>query len=156
MSAPTEVELVWIKGKIERWIRFGQPIGTRILDRRRRVLVFAPGSIFAFVRWAANDFGTLVSRLDILRACCDGEPRSTIPGVKPGAEILLRLSGWAKVERGLKAIDDVKTLGVAPENVCPDHCRHVHNRFAAGQPARPYTLERHRAWLLRQKVLPPC
>jgi len=121
MSASTEVELVWIKGKIERWIRFGRPIETRILDRRRRVLVFAPGAIFAFVRWAANDFGTLVSRRDILRACCDGEPRSTIPGVKPGAEILLRLSGWDKVERALKAIDGVTALGVAPENVCPDH-----------------------------------
>ena len=40
----------------------------QILDRRRRVLSFAPGSIFAFVRWAANDFGTIVSRIDILRA----------------------------------------------------------------------------------------
>ena len=68
MSAPTEVELYFLKGKIERWIRFGTPISERTLDRRRRISTFAPDSIFAFMRWASNGHGTLVSRIDILRA----------------------------------------------------------------------------------------
>ncbi|WP_246744796.1 DUF2840 domain-containing protein [Methylocystis sp. Sn-Cys] len=36
--------------------------------RRRRVATFTPGAIFAFIRWASNAHGTLVSRVDILRA----------------------------------------------------------------------------------------
>jgi hypothetical protein len=112
MSAPTEVELYFVRGKIERWLRFGKPISERTLDRRRRVATFEPGAIFAFIRWASNAHGTLVSRIDILRACDDGEPCSTIPGVKPGAEILLRTVGWEKVQRVLRAIDAVEALGV--------------------------------------------
>lgn len=152
MTALTDVELYFLKGKIERWIRFGAPVSERTLDRRRRVASFAPGSIFAFVRWASNGYGTLVSRIDILRACDSGEAYSTVPGVKPGAEILLRTHGWDKVQRVLRAIDAVEALGVPPQDICPDHWRHIHNRLAAGLAARPYSRARHQAWLLRKKV----
>ena len=55
-AAPlTHVELTWIEKRIEHWIRFGRDVEETILDRRRRVLSFAPNSVFAFVRWAAND-----------------------------------------------------------------------------------------------------
>ena len=152
MTALTEVELYFLKGKIERWIRFGAPVGERTLDRRRRITSFAPGSIFAFVRWASNGYGTLVSRIDILRACDSGEAYSTVPGVKPGAEILLRTHGWDKVQRVLRAIDAVEALGYSPQDICPDHWRHIHSRLAAGLPAQPYSRARHQAWLLRTKV----
>ena len=113
MTAPapdtlTHVELIWFEKRIEQWIRFGHDVAEQILDRRRRILSFAPGSIFAYVRWAANDFGTVVSRIDILRAVMPGEAFSTVPYVRPGGEILLRLSGWPKVERVLQAIDAVE------------------------------------------------
>ena len=114
MTALTEVELYFLKGKIERWICFGAPLNERTLDRRRRIAYFAPGSIFAFVRWASNGYGTLVSRIDILRACKSIEPYSTVPAVKPGAEILLRAAGWDKVQRVLRAIDSVEVAGLCP------------------------------------------
>ena len=60
----TRVELTWIENQVEFWIRFGHEAEETILDRRRRVLGFAPGSIFAFVRWAANEHGTILSRID--------------------------------------------------------------------------------------------
>jgi hypothetical protein len=72
--------------------------------------------------------------------------------VEPGAEILLRISGWPKVNEVLRAIDAVEQTGVAPEEVCPDHWRHVMNRLAAGEQPRAYTRERHRAWLLRRRI----
>ena len=75
-----------------------------------------------------------------------------MPGVTPGGEVLLRLSGWPKVERVIQAIDQVEALGIDPADACPDHWRHVHNRIAAGQAPRPYTLERHRAWLKRREI----
>ena len=100
----THVELTWIEKKIERWIRFGHLAESQIIDRQRRIASFAPGSIFAFVRWASNDFGTIVSRVDVLRATAQGEPYTTVPFVRPGAEILLRIHGWPKVRTRL-AID---------------------------------------------------
>lgn len=145
----THVELIWIEKQIEHWIRFGHDVAEQILDRRRRILSFAPDSVFAYVRWAANDYGTVASRIDILRAVAPGEPCSTVPYVRPGGEILLRISGWPKVERVLQTIDAVETAGVDPAEACLDHWRHVHNRLAAGELPRPYTLERHAAWLKR-------
>jgi hypothetical protein len=50
----THVELIWFEKRIEQWIRFGRDVAEQILDRRRRILSFAPGSIFAYVRWAAE------------------------------------------------------------------------------------------------------
>ena len=64
----THVELTHIEKKIEHWVRFGRLAEETILDRRRRIFAFRPGAIFAFVRWAANDFGTILSRIDIVRA----------------------------------------------------------------------------------------
>lgn len=153
MTGRTRVELLHIEGRIERWIRFGQHAEEEILDRRRRALWFAPGQVFAFVRWAANDHGTAVSRVDILRAVAPSEPCITVPGVTPGGEVLLRLSGWPKVERVLHAIDAVEELGLPPEDACPDHWSHVGHRIAAGLDPRSYTAERHRAWLLREECL---
>ncbi len=85
--APTTtlVELSFDKGKIERWIRFGRKSYEQIIDRRRSIVGFAPDSIFGFVRWAANEHGTVVSRIDIVRAVHRGEPFQTLPYVRPGA-----------------------------------------------------------------------
>jgi len=150
--ALTRVELTWLEKRIEHWIKFGREVEETILDRRRRVLSFAPGSVFAFVRWASNDFGTVVSRVDVVRAVSPGEPYQTLPFVRPGGEILLRISGWPKVERVLQEIDAVETLGIDAADAAPDHWRHVHNRIAAGEPARRYSVEQHRAWLLRRRT----
>ena len=147
----THVELIWHEKQIEHWIRFGHDVAEQIIDRRRRVVSFAPNSVFAYVRWAANDYGTVVSRIDILRAIARGEAFSTVGYVRPGGEILLRASGWPKVERVLQAIDAVEQAGVDPADACPDHWRHVHNRLSAGEEPRPYTRDRHAAWVLRQK-----
>ena len=150
----TEVELTWLEGRIEHWIRFGHDCGETILDRRRRILRFAPGNVFAFVRWASNDFGTIVSRIDIVCAIDRGESYQTLPFVRPGGEILLRISGWPKVERVLQAIDAVEALGIDAADTAPEHWRHVHNRLAAGVEPRPYTGTQHRAWLLRRRLAP--
>ena len=154
MSDLTHVELLWLEKHIEHWIRFGRPATEQILDRRRRVLSFTPGSIFAFVRWAANDFGTIVSRIDILRTVPAGAPCATVPYVRPGGDILLRIAGWAKVQQVLQVIDTVEDVGVDPADAAPDYWRHVHNRLSAGEAPRWYTRSRHQAWLQRQRIDP--
>ena len=152
MSDLTEVEIVWLEKRVENRIRFGRIADERIIDRRRRILSFLPGSIFAFVRWAASDYGTVVSRIDILRTVAPGQPCSTVPYVRPGGEILLRLTGWKRVEQALQAIDIVEALGINPADAAPDHWRHVSNRLSVGERPRPYTDGRHRAWLKRQEI----
>ena len=154
MSDLTHVELTWLKKRIENWIRFGRIVEEHALDRQRRVVSFAPGSIFAFVRWASNDFGTVVSRIDILRAVRPGERHATVPFVRPGGEILLRLSGWPKVEKALQAIDAVEALSIDPADAAPEYWQHVHNRLIVNEEPRRYTRTRHQAWLHRRKVAP--
>ncbi len=46
--------------------------------------------------------------------CTLGEPFSTLPFVRPGGELLLRLDGWPKVQQVLLAIDAVEAAGVDP------------------------------------------
>jgi len=150
----THVTLTWIEQRIEHWLRFGRPAEETILDRERRVVSFAPGSIFAFVRWASNDYGTVVSRIDIVRAVAPGERYQTLPFVRPGGEILLRVHGWPKVERALRFIDQVDALGIDPAEAAPDYWRHLNNRIAAGHAPRRYTREQHAAWLKRRSTTP--
>lgn len=148
----TLVELTFEKRKVERWIRFGRKSYEQILDRRRSIVGFAPDSIFAFVRWAAGEHGTVISRIDIVRAVRRGEPFQTLPFVQPGGDILLRIDGWPKVQRVLAAIDAVEALGLDPADASPDHWRHVHNRIATSLEPNAYTPERHAAWLGRRRV----
>ena len=148
----TSVELTWIEKRIEHWIRFGRVVDEQIVDRRRRVLSFAPSSIFAFVRWASNNYGTVVSRIDILRAVRPAEAYTTAPFVRPGGELLLSITGWPRVQKALEAIDAVDAASLDPCDAAPEHWRHVHNRLAAGYTPRPYTVERHQAWLKRKAL----
>jgi hypothetical protein len=154
MSNLTHVELLWLEKRIENWIRFGRHAEEQILDKRRRILSFSPGSIFAFVRWTSNDFGTVISRIDILRAVPSGQRCTTVPYVWPGGDILLRLSGWPKVERVLQIVDAVEALNVDPADAAPDYWHHVHNRLSVNEQPRSYTRSRHQAWLHRRRIAP--
>ncbi|ADG11010.1 DUF2840 domain-containing protein [Caulobacter segnis] len=148
----TEVELLWLEGQIERWIRFGRATGERIIDRRRRVVIFSPGAIFAVVRWRSGDHGTVESRIAILRAIAHGQAFTTYPFVAPGAEILLDLSGWTRVQAVLEVIDRIEAMQIHATDVAPDHWRHVAARLGTGLPPRAYDKARHRAWLMRRRL----
>ncbi len=150
----THVELTWIEKKIEHWLRFGRRAEEKILDRRRSIASFTPNNIFAFVRWASNDYGTIISRMDIVRTVETGERFQTLPFVRPGGEILLRVDSWPKVERALRAVDAIEALRIDPADVAPEYWRHLHNRLAAGHEPRAYTREQHAAWLKRRSVTP--
>lgn len=153
MSELTTVEILWVEKRIENRIRFGHPVSERTLDDpSRRVLSFSPGSIFAFMRWSSNDFGTVLSRIDILRAVMPGQRYATVPWVSPGGEILLRLSGWPKVERVLQLVDIVEALDIDPADAAPDYWQHVHNRLSVNESPKSYTRSRHQAWLHRRRV----
>jgi hypothetical protein len=150
----THVELYWAEGQREHWLRFGSPLADTIIDRRRRKLTFDEGQVFAFVRWASNDYGTIRSQLEIIRCVGASEPFTTLAGVEPGGDILLSVWGWPKVERLFKCIDAIEASGIDPCEVAPDHWRHVHARLAVADAPRSYSLARHRAWLARRVLMP--
>ncbi|WP_067219091.1 DUF2840 domain-containing protein [Stappia indica] len=148
----TYVELTWIEKKIGYWIRFGRETQQQILDGHRRIVSFLPNTVFAFVRWAANDFGTVISRIDIVRAVAPGSAYQTLPFVRPGGEILLKIESWPKVEDVLRHIDAIEAARIDPCDVAPDHWRHVAHRMSIGEAPHPYSMERHRAWLRRREI----
>ena len=150
----THVELTFRPKNIEHWLRFGDPIERTIIDNRRSVVSFRPNQVLAFVRWSSRSYGTIISRLDILRTVYREDDYQTLPFVRPGGEILLRVDTWEKVERVFHVIDAIEKLGIYPPDVSPAYWRHVHNRLAANQEPRPYSQIQHRAWRLCAKVKP--
>ena len=84
----TRVDLTFIKDKIEQRIVFGRLADGHTIDKHRFIASFAAGSVFGVRRWAINAYGTTFARIDILRATAVGEPVSTVPFVRPGAEIV--------------------------------------------------------------------
>jgi hypothetical protein len=150
----THVTLFWRKGSQEDWLKFGKPLANRIVDRRQRIESYAAGQVFALVCWAANDYGTVRSALDIVRAVKADEPVTPVPQIDPGGDVLLSVHGWPKVAQVFRLIDAIEASGIDPCEVAPDHWRHIHNRLAARELPRGYSPERHRAWLQRKALLP--
>ena len=150
----THVTLVWQRGQREDWLKFGKPVADRIVDRRQRIESYAAGQVFALVRWASNEYGTVRSAFDIVHAVDAGEPFTTLQQVDPGGDVLLSIRGWPKVAQVFRLIDAIEASGIDPCDVAPDHWRHIHNRLAARELPRGYSDERHRAWLQRKALLP--
>lgn len=149
----THVTLFWREGQHEDWLKFGKPVATRIISRSQRIESYAPGHVFGLVRWASNDYGTIRSSLDIVRAVAPGESVTPVTQVDPGGEVLLSVYGWPKVAQVFRLIDAIEASGIDPCEVAPDHWRHVHNRMAAREAPRGYSPARHRAWLQRRDLL---
>ena len=153
MRRYTSATTVFVPDRINVWLRFAKPVRKRRLDRRRSLALFAPDSVFALLRWERGPHGTAISHIYIMRTVTPGETCSMWPYVHPGAETLLFVSGWRKVERALQTIDAVEALGLDPADAAPDYWRHVHNRLWINQPAHPYSAEQHHAWLRRRELL---
>ncbi|MBN8500181.1 MAG: DUF2840 domain-containing protein [Sphingomonadales bacterium] len=145
--------MVWREGQREDWLKFGKPVAEKIVSRSERVESYAAGQVFALVRWASNDYGTIRSTLDVVRAVGSDEPCTPIVQVDPGGEPLLSVHGWPKVAQVFRLIDAIEAAGIDPCEVAPDHWRHVHNRMAGREAPRDYSPARHRAWLQRKALL---
>jgi type IV secretory pathway protease TraF len=78
-----------------------------------------PGQVFGLVRWASNDYGTIRSTLDIVRAVDGHEPCTPVPQVDPGGEVLLSVHGWPKVAQVFRLIDAIEASGIDPARSRP-------------------------------------
>ncbi|EPG5446640.1 DUF2840 domain-containing protein [Pseudomonas aeruginosa] len=147
-SAPlTRVALAYIEPRFKLYLRFGEPARTLRLDRWRSCAVFLPGAVLCRIRWQANDYGTIRWQLMVMQACTPLDAAQRIPGVQPGAHLLLHTEGDANVRAVLERIDGIEALGIAPAATSPAYWCTLANRLAARSPLPEYTAERHAAWL---------
>ena len=143
----TRVALAFVKQRINLYLRFGEPARTIQLDRWRRSAVFLPGSILCRIRWESNDYGTTRWQLMVMQACTPMDGVQRIPGVQPGARLLLHVESEQKVRATLERVDAIEALGIDAIEVSPACWRTVGDRLAARLPLPEYTPERHAAWL---------
>lgn len=118
-----------------------------------RCAVFLTGAMLCRIRWQANDYGTVRWQLMVMQTATPLDAVQRIPGVQPGARLLLHTEGDANVRAVLERIDAIEALGIAAIDVSPAYWRTLGNRLAARSPLPEYTAERHSAWLAG-KVLP--
>ena len=139
----TRVTILFLPERVNDRVRFGAPAAERIIDRRCRVELFAPGAVFAYVQWRANRYGTEHWRLWVLQAARAGERAETVPGIAPGAHIWLSTSSATKVTRALTLIDAIEAQALDPASLPENYWRTAHNRIAAGLEPRVYTSAEH-------------
>ncbi|WP_313023931.1 DUF2840 domain-containing protein [Pseudomonas lopnurensis] len=143
----TRVALAYIDPRFNLYLRFGEPSRILRLNRWWRCAVFLPGAVFCRIRWQANDYGTVLWQLMVMQACTQLNAAQRIPGVQPGARLLLHAEGKNTVRAVLECIDAIETLGIAAIDVSPAYWRTLGNRLAARLPLPSYTAERHAGWL---------
>jgi hypothetical protein len=153
-TAPlTRVSLAYIEARIDIYLRFGEPARIIRLDRWRRCAMLLPGAVFCRIRWQANDYGTVRWQLMVMQACTPLDAAQRIPGVQPGARLLLHAEGEPAVRAVLAKIDAIEALGIAAIDVSPAYWRTLGNRLSVRLTLPEYTAERHAAWLAG-RVLP--
>ena len=134
----TRATVLFLDSKVNDRVRFGRPTAERIIDRRCRVELFAPGAVFGYVQWRANRFGTELWRFWVLRAGQPGARLSTVPGIAPGADILVSVAGVTRVTRALELIDAIEASSTDPVDVPESYWRMSQNRLASGLACRIY------------------
>ncbi|MEW6344221.1 MAG: DUF2840 domain-containing protein [Pseudomonadota bacterium] len=148
----TRVSLTYIEQRIDVYLRFGEPARTIRLDRWRRVAVFLPRAMFCRIRWQANDYGTIRWQLMVMQACTPLDAAQRIPGVLPGAYLLLHAESEPAVRAVLAQLDAIEAQNIAPADVAPAYWRTLGNRLAARLPRPAYTAERHAVWLAGRRL----
>ncbi|WP_026941033.1 DUF2840 domain-containing protein [Hellea balneolensis] len=103
----THVQIHFVKDIINHRLLFGDPVEIIKLDRFRRLAVFKPQSIFGYIRWRANNFGTIDWKLYVVKSGTEGL-MTQVRGISPAVKLLVSVSGRDPMKRGLAVMDDIK------------------------------------------------
>lgn len=119
----TIVQVHFVRGLINHRIRFGTPEALVKLDKYRSVATFSLGSIFGYIRWRANEYGTQDWRVYVLKAQSNGYV-SEVAGISPAVKVLVNVQGKPAVKRCLSALDELEieaggSLEAVPETYWP-------------------------------------
>lgn len=129
----TAVCLHFVDGQINHRLRFGTPDYQKHIDKSRSLTFFSGGKTFGYIHWQANEYGTQDWRLMVGKTLY-GDMQNTrttyFPGIVPGADVLLHVSGKTKVKRVLSLLDELEADGVELSSLTESWWRHLHNRIA--------------------------
>lgn len=118
MEFLTKVKLLFEEKRRNVKLLFGVPAAAedlRFLEgSSRKNVYFRPDSLFALELWSANDYGTVIWMVYVLRAVWPGEAANKVPQIEPGAEILLHARGKG---RAGKVLDWMKHLQKETEDL---------------------------------------
>ena len=149
----TRVTLQYHAVYFNRYIRFGHPVHREEPTRRTAYEYYKPGQVFCYVVWELGDYGTKYWRLSVLKAVSAGQSLYKLNGIKPGAEILLDVTGVERVRKAFEVIDMVEALNLDPTLIPPDYYLYVHQMLNTGLAARPYTEQQHQAYRKVQQLV---
>ena len=114
--ACTAVILSYRKNRKNYRLLFGHPQQEIRRGWHRKLAVFEPGELFAYEQWEANSYGTQRWQIMVCRTVQNGSV-TRIPGVHPGAKLLLMVSGKTKSKRFLSCLDALKSSAISPETI---------------------------------------
>lgn len=98
---------------------------------------FSPSQTFGFVRWRGDGYGTQTWRVVVAQPGRPGQRLTRIPGVSPGAHLLVHAFGKTRAKRALRAIDVLSDHHVL-HDIAPAYWRHVHVQIARNKPLETY------------------
>tara|TARA_R110000772_G_scaffold87094_6_gene181828 strand:- start:880 stop:1347 length:468 start_codon:yes stop_codon:yes gene_type:complete len=148
----TRVHLHFGRHNFNYYVRFGTPKYRDEVTGREAYEYYSKGSIFGYIRWEAGEHGTKSWRFFVLRG---GDPNTAvcnIPGITPGAEMLLDVSGQGRVQRLFIAIDRIEQSELDCADVADWYWIQTNARINAGLEPLNYTADQHRSWLLERRV----
>ena len=116
---------------------FGRSVTSTRTSEKHEKFRFKPLEVFGFVRWRGDQYGTQSWRVVVAQAGRPGERLTRIPGVKPGAHLLLHAFGKATAKRALRVIDMLSEAHVLHE-IAPAYWRHFHLRISKNKEPEPY------------------
>jgi hypothetical protein len=114
----TAVILSYRKKRRNYRLLFGRPEAEIRRGWHRKLAIFPPEKLLGYERWEANSYGTQHWMISVCRTVSGGSI-TQIPGIQPGAKLLLRVQGTTKSKRFLECLDGLKGQNIDPETV-PD------------------------------------
>ena len=130
-------------------LRFGVPQSVTKLDNYRSVAAFIPDTIFGYIRWQRNEYGTTLWRLVIAKTVHEDRIQK-YAGILPGAHILVNVSGVNAVKQALKRLDYWEgQAGGELSNIPETRWRHFQYGIiirSAPRPVRSGEIELHTAF----------
>lgn len=100
--------------------------------------LFIQNQIVAYERWESNKYGTINWSVFVFETVAPPISCQRIPGVDPGANLLLHLRGVRKVKRFLTFLDNAKKYKIDPAAIDKNYYYHLSNRLELNVTPIPY------------------
>ncbi|MFG8723588.1 DUF2840 domain-containing protein [Pseudomonas aeruginosa] len=137
----TRVALAHFSQQVRVWLRFGQPAHMLRLDWWRSVAIFLPGTVFCRVRYQIGGREPARYELVIAQAATPRDALARIPGVRPGARLLLRVAGHTAVGTVLAHLNAIEADGMSLTSMSPAYWRNLARQIQTDLTLQPDKIE---------------